>query len=164
MKGHQDVLRSLNQILMGELTAINQYFLHSRILKDKGYQKLSQLEYKSSIDEMKHADDLIQRILYLEGHPNLQVLGKLRIGQDLTEILEGDLALEQEAIEKLKNSVGIAETHQDFITRDLLKDILNSEEQHEDWLSTQLNLIKEIGVANYGQSQIMMDEGFHESD
>ena len=160
MKGDAEVLKALNQILTGELTAINQYFLHSRILKDKGYDKLAQLEYKSSIDEMKHADELIQRILYLEGHPNLQALNKLRIGKTLEEILQGDLALEQEAIGKLKHSVGVAEQANDYITRDLLKDILISEEKHEDWLSTQLKLIAEIGVANYGQTQVMMDEGY----
>ena len=158
MQGHQEVLRALNQILTGELTAINQYFLHSRILKDKGYHKLADIEYKSSIDEMKHADELIQRILYLEGHPNLQVLGKLKIGKNISEILEADLSLEQEAITKLRSSIGIAETHNDFITRDLLKTILASEEQHEDWLTTQLNLIEEIGVANYGQTQVTMTD------
>lgn len=156
MQGHQDVLRALNQILTGELTAINQYFLHSRILQDKGYTKLAELEYHASIDEMKHADQLIQRILYLKGHPNLQVLGKLKIGQDITDILEADLALEQDAIEKLKTSVSLTETHQDFVTRDLLKDILASEEKHEDWLATQLNLIQDLGVANYGQLQVTM--------
>ncbi|MCY4381240.1 MAG: bacterioferritin [Proteobacteria bacterium] len=162
MKGHDDVIKALNLILAAELTAINQYFLHSRILKDKGYEKLAQLEYKSSIDEMKHADELIQRILYLEGYPNLQVLNKLHIGQDVEEILRSDLALEQQAVERLKKTIVTAEKHGDFITRDLMRSILSSEESHEDWLSTQLSLMSEVGVANYLQTQIMMDDSYPE--
>ena len=154
------VIKALNQILTAELTAINQYFLHSRILQDQGFQKLADLVYKSSLDEMKHADLIVQRILFLEGHPNLQALNKLRIGKDVDEILQNDLTLETEAAFRLKSSIQIAETNKDYVTKDLLKDILHSEEEHYSWLKVQLNLISTVGLANYCQSQIMMDESY----
>ena len=160
MKGDAEVVKVLNQILTGELTAINQYILHSRILKDQGHEKLGQFEFKSSLEEMKHADIVIQRILFLEGHPNLQVLNKLRIGKTIKEMLEADLALEHEAIHKLKAGIKITEEKEDFVTRDLLKEILIAEEHHVDWLETQLSLIDSTGEANYAQSQIMMEESY----
>lgn len=158
MKGDTAVLRELHQVLKGELTAINQYFLHSRILKDQGFEKLADLEYKSSIDEMRHADEIIQRILFLESHPNLQILGKLRIGQNIEEILQADLELEYDAVERLKAAITVSESKEDYISRDLFQKILISEEGHVDWLETQLHLLKEIGVQNYGQTQVMMDQ------
>ncbi|MCY4444034.1 MAG: bacterioferritin [Proteobacteria bacterium] len=162
MKGDSEVIRVLNQMLTGELTAINQYFLHARILQDRGYEKLGQIEYKASIDEMKHADMIIQRILFLEGHPNLQVLGKLKIGKNIKEILEGDLSLEHDAVKRLKEGITVSENKADYVTRDLFIAILESEEKHIDWLETQLNLIRDAGLENYTQSQIMMDETYKE--
>lgn len=160
MKGDAEVIKVLNQILTGELTAINQYILHSRILKDQGHEKLGQFEFKSSLEEMKHADLVIQRILFLEGHPNLQVLYKLRIGKTIEEMLKGDLALEIDAIERYKEGIRITEQKEDYVTRDLLKNILITEEEHVDWIETQINLIASTGEANYAQSQIMMDETY----
>lgn len=154
MKGNPDVIAHLNKILFNELTAINQYFLHSRILKDWGLTRLGDYEYHESIDEMKHADLLIERILFLEGLPNLQDLGKLRIGQNTREILECDLAMEMQAHPDLTAAIAAAQDAGDYVSRELLEDILESEEEHIDWLETQLGLIEKIGIENYQQSQI----------
>ncbi len=152
MKGDSKVIEYLNKALKNELTAINQYFLHARIYKDWGLEKLNEHEYHESIDEMKHADMLIQRVLFLEGLPNLQELGKLYIGQNVKEMLECDLKLEMEAIPLLKEAIAYCESVKDYISRELLEDILESEEEHVDWLETQLALFAKLGEQNYLQS------------
>ncbi|MAZ47072.1 MAG: bacterioferritin [Halobacteriovoraceae bacterium] len=154
MKGSPVIISALNDVLTAELTAINQYFLHARMLEDWGLAKLGKLEYDASIDEMKHSDEIIKRILFLEGLPNLQKLSRLRIGQNVKEILEADLAVEMEAVPRLKEAIALAETESDFVTRDLFQSILESEEHHVDWLETQLNLLTKLGEQNYIQSQI----------
>jgi len=153
MKGDTTVIEHLNRVLKNELTAINQYFLHSRMLKDWGINKLGDYEYQESVDEMKHADSLIERTLFLEGLPNLQKLGKLRIGEHVKEILECDLNLELDALPDLKAAIAYCENHKDYVSRELFDAILTSEEEHVDWLETQLGLIEKVGIENYIQSQ-----------
>lgn len=154
MKGDATVIEHLNKVLKNELTAINQYFLHSRMLKDWGLHKLGDYEYTESVDEMKHADAIIERTLFLEGLPNLQDLGRLRIGEDVKEVLECDLELEMDAIPDLRAAIAYCEAHKDYVSRELFDTILKSEEEHVDWLETQLNLIEKMGLENYTQSQI----------
>lgn len=154
MKGDGKVIEFLNTVLRNELTAINQYFLHSRMLKDMGFAELAKHEYEESIDEMKHADALIERILFLEGLPNLQDIGRLRIGENTQEMLKCDLILENEAIPDLRDAIVHCESVRDFVSRDLFADILESEEEHVDWLETQLGLIDKVGIENYLQSQM----------
>lgn len=161
MKGNPAVIDALNKVLGRELVAINQYFLHARMLQDWGLAKLGGLEYKASIDEMKHADELIKRILFLEGLPNLQKLDQLSIGTNVEEIIDCDLKVENEAVPILKESIKLAEKEGDFVSRDLFVDILESEEEHIDWLETQKGLIEKVGVQRYMQTQIDMSESSH---
>jgi bacterioferritin len=154
MKGDPKVIEFLNKALTNELTAINQYFLHARMYKNWGFSKLNEKEYHESIDEMKHADLLIERILFLEGLPNVQSLGKLMIGENPEEMLHCDLKLEHEAIPPLREAIAYCEQVKDYVSREVFEHILENEEEHVDWLETQFELIDKIGIQNYLQSQI----------
>ena len=154
MKGDTKVIEYLNKALENELTAINQYFLHARMYKNWGFQKLNEKEYHESIDEMKHADQIIERILFLEGLPNVQNIGKVMIGENPKEMLGCDLKLEQLAIPLLREAIAYCEKISDFVSREIFAHILESEEDHVDWLETQLDLIETVGLENYLQSQM----------
>ena len=153
MKGDVEVIAHLNKILRNELTAINQYFLHARMLRNWGLVRLGKHEYDESIDEMKHADTLAERILFLEGLPNFQMLGRLRIGESVEEILKADLELEYEAREQLRGAVAHCETVRDYVSREIFERILESEEEHIDFLETQFEQIERMGLENYIQLQ-----------
>lgn len=154
MKGNDTTTEYLNKILKNELTAINQYFLHARMYENWGLKELNEHEYAESVDEMKHADALVRRILFLEGLPNLQDLGKLRIGENVAEMMQCDLDLELEAIPLLREAIAHCESDKDYVTRELLEDILDSEEEHVDWLETQLGLIDQVGLQNFLQTKM----------
>ena len=154
MKGDAKVIEFLNKVLYNELTAINQYFLHAKMLKNWGLKELAEHEYHESIDEMKHADKLSERILFLDGLPNFQALGRLRIGENPLEVLRADLALELDAVPLLREAIAHCETVNDYVSRKLFADILESEEEHVDWIETQLSLIERIGEPNYLAQQL----------
>ena len=154
MKGNDDILKLLGQLLMNELTAINQYFIHAKMCENWGYERLAHKLRDESIDEMKHADQVISRILFLEGVPNLQALGKLRVGETVKEQFESDLQLEYSAIAFLNQGIAAARTVGDNATEDLMTRILVSEEEHTDWIETQLELIRQVGEQNYLTQQI----------
>jgi bacterioferritin len=154
MKGHDDVIELLNEVLTAELTAINQYFVDAKMVGNWGYERLAKRFRDESIDEMKDADELIERILYLDGMPNLQRLGTLRIGEDVTEKLQAALALEKEAIDRLNRGIALCTERGDHGSRDLLEEILEGEEEHADWLETQLELVRQVGEAHYLAQQI----------
>ena len=154
MKGDPKVIEHLNKALYNELIAINQYFLHAKMLKNWGLKELAEHEYHESIDEMKHADKLSERILVLDGLPNFQNLGKLRIGENPVEVLKADLALEYDALPTLKEAIAHCEQVGDYVSRELFADILESEEEHIDWIETQLDLVARLGEQNYLQTKI----------
>lgn len=160
MKGDQKVIEYLNRVIANELTAINQYFVHSKMLKNWGVKELAEHSFKESIDEMKHADVLTERVLFLEGLPNLQDLNRLRIGENVKEIIECDLALEvEDALPLLREAIQYCESIRDFGTRDMLQDILEEEEQHVDFLETQIDQIKMMGIENYISTYSGLEEG-----
>lgn len=154
MKGHSKLIEVLNEVLTGELTGINQYFVHAKMCENWGYKRLYEKIRKESLEEMKHADELIERILYLEGIPNVQRLGKVRVGETVPEQLKVDLALEKEAVERLNRAISLAVEVGDNGTRELLESILTSEEEHIEWLEAQLTLLRQVGEQNYLAQQI----------
>lgn len=161
MKGHAQVINALNKILANELTAINQFFLHARMYKNWGFEGLNKATYGKSIQDMKHADKLIERILFLEGMPNLQELHKLMIGEDAAEMLKHDLALEMECHKAIKAGIVLCEKNQDYVSRELLDDLLEEEEAHIDWLEMQQDLIEKVGLENYLQEKMGENGGAH---
>lgn len=154
MHGDKNVIKQLNGILFNELTAINQYFLHARMWRHWGFAKIAKHEYEESIDEMKHADKLVERILMLDGVPNLQDLGKLRIGEDIPEGLKSNLELERKSKTDLGKAIAVAEQAADYVSREILREILTDTEEHIEWLETQIDLIGKVGLQNYLQSQM----------
>jgi len=159
MKGDDQVIQNLNETLKNELTAVNQYWLHYRMLDNWGVHRLAEFERHESIDEMKHADRLAERILFLEGLPNFQMLGRLRIGENVKEILSADLDLEREAVDQLKGAIAHAESVRDYVSRDLFADILENEEKHVDTLEQQFDMIEQMGLQNYIQLNAKSPEG-----
>lgn len=159
MKGDPDIIRRLNAILTNELTSVNQYFLHARLYQNEGYGKLGKKTYEESVEEMKHADRLIKRILLIEGFPNLQDLHKLRIGESVEERLAADLATERSGHAAIVETIQICEGKQDYVTRDMLTEILDDTEEHIDFLETQIGVIAQIGLQNYLQSQYELEGG-----
>jgi bacterioferritin len=157
MKGDGEIIKKLNQILTNELTSINQYFLHARLYENEGYGKLGKKTYEESIEEMKHADRIVKRVLLLEGLPNLQALNKLQIGTTVEERLNADLNAERTGHAALKEGIALCEEKKDYVSRDLLTEILDDTEEHIDFLETQLAVIAQIGVQNYLQSQYELD-------
>ena len=153
-QGNKDVIAVLNDVLTGELTSINQYFLHSRMCRNWGYKRLAEIIYKESIDEMKHADELIERILYLNGVPNVQKLSKIRIGESVPEMFDVDLAIEMEAVARLNNGIALCVTAADNGSRHLLEELLVSEEEHVDWLEAQKTAIEQMGLPAYLAEQL----------
>ena len=154
MKGDSKVIKYLNKALKNELVAINQYFLHARMFENWGLNELNEKEYEESIDEMKHAEALIKRILFLEGLPNLQDIGKIQVGENTEEIIRCDLAVELEAVPVLREAIEYCEQVKDYVSRELFEEILAGEEEHIDWLETQLELIEKVGLQNYQQSKM----------
>lgn len=154
MKGSRKVVEALNEVLAGELVGISQYFLHGKMCRNWGYHRLAEVNYRESIDEMKHAEKLVERILFLEGVPNLQRLGKINVGETVPEQLRLDLALEVEAVKRLNDAIALCIAEGDNVSRDLLAHILQSEEEHLDWLETQLGLVEKLGESAYLAEQL----------